>query len=259
MARSSRKRTWILKVIKVWYQNGNGWYSYFGDTELKLTPELLLNDEDLIQVDTRQVQNYARLTGKDGKVSYHWITPPLEIEFGSNGASELFSPMKEDFRDAPTLQPVTLNEGEFRQFFLTAHVTGKHAPGLYRGEIRMLRDSESLGAIPVALRVLPFKLPSPKAYFDLNKDLLVANMSYIGLDLISLQNGGDLKLAERQLRSIVKNMRDHGQSIHPLREDNGLMVPLAGQLCLTIPSPPKPSTPRPDHPCCSKHRVPPAT
>jgi len=44
-----------LKVIKVWYQNGNGWYSYFGDTGLKLTPELLLNDEELIKVDTKKV------------------------------------------------------------------------------------------------------------------------------------------------------------------------------------------------------------
>ena len=34
-----------LKVVKVWYQNKNGWYSYFGDTDFKLCPELLLHDE----------------------------------------------------------------------------------------------------------------------------------------------------------------------------------------------------------------------
>ena len=34
-----------LKVVKCWYQNGNAWYSYFGDTGFKLCPELLLNGD----------------------------------------------------------------------------------------------------------------------------------------------------------------------------------------------------------------------
>ena len=51
-----------LKVVKVWYQNGNAWYSYFGDTGFKLVPELLLHDEDLIRVDEAKKANYARLT-----------------------------------------------------------------------------------------------------------------------------------------------------------------------------------------------------
>lgn len=50
-----------LKVVKVWYQNKNGWYSYFADTGYKLCPELLLNDEDLIRVDTVKEANYARI------------------------------------------------------------------------------------------------------------------------------------------------------------------------------------------------------
>ena len=65
-----------LKVIKVWYQNRNAWWSYFADTELKLVPELLLNDEDLIKVDTERVQNYARITEKDGKTENR--TAPLK-------------------------------------------------------------------------------------------------------------------------------------------------------------------------------------
>src|SRR5690606_10924343 len=41
-----------LKVVKVWYQNGNAWFSYFADVGLTLVPELLLHDEKLIRVDT---------------------------------------------------------------------------------------------------------------------------------------------------------------------------------------------------------------
>ena len=44
-----------LKVVKVWYQNRNAWFSYFADVGgWKLCPELLVNDEDIIRVDTER-------------------------------------------------------------------------------------------------------------------------------------------------------------------------------------------------------------
>ena len=46
-----------LKFVKVWYQNRNAWFSYFGDTGFKLCPELLVNDEDLVRVDTAKGAN----------------------------------------------------------------------------------------------------------------------------------------------------------------------------------------------------------
>ncbi|OGV49949.1 MAG: hypothetical protein A2X49_00610 [Lentisphaerae bacterium GWF2_52_8] len=209
-----------LKFVKVWYQNGNGWYSYFGDTGLKLTPELLLNDEDLIKVDTKKVQNYARLTEKDGKVSYDWITPPLAFD---NRYEEhyrhtsSFRPMMENFADAKTLQPVALNDGEFKQFFLTANVTDKIQPGLYSGEVRLFKDKEQVGTIPVMLKVLPFKLPEPKAYFDTSKDFLVASYNYTSFALIAEENGGDLQLAEKQILAVFKNLKAHNQTLHWVR------------------------------------------
>ena len=54
-----------LKFVKVWYQNGNAWWSYFGDSGVRLCPELLVNDEDLIRVDTEKKANYARLVEPD--------------------------------------------------------------------------------------------------------------------------------------------------------------------------------------------------
>ena len=69
-----------LKFVKVWYQNRNGWFSYFGDTGFKLCPELLVNDEDLIRVDTKKEANYARLVEKDGKKSEKWLNPPRQMD-----------------------------------------------------------------------------------------------------------------------------------------------------------------------------------
>ena len=63
-----------LTVVKVWYQNKNGWFSYFADTGMKLCPELLLHDEDLIRVDTAKEANYARITDADGKTAEWWLT-----------------------------------------------------------------------------------------------------------------------------------------------------------------------------------------
>lgn len=153
-----------LKVVKVWYQNGNGWYSYFSDIGLKLVPELLLNDENLIQVDTQQQANYARV--KDRQV---WISAPRKLDVA-------FDAYQDGFADAKTLQPVAFQAGQFKQFFLTAHVPADAKPGLYRGNIQVTTAGQQPTQIPVALRVLPFALPLPKANYDVNKDFIVTLM-----------------------------------------------------------------------------------
>jgi len=206
-----------LKLIKVWYQNGNGWYSYFGDTGLKLCPELLLNDEDLIKVDTEKKQNYTRIIGKDGKVSWFWITAPMEIDtrYGYPGyrSFQPFLCMQEGFADARTLQPVTLNAGEFKQFFLTVHAVKGQFPGLYRGAVEMVKNGQKLGSIPVTVKVLPFELPKPCSYADTDKPFLVSSYNYNSLDCIYAQNGGDLEHAKKILEATFKDMVAHNQDM----------------------------------------------
>ena len=214
-----------LKTIKVWYQNGNGWYSYFQDPGLKLCPELLLNDEDLIKVDTEKVANYARLTEADGTVTYRWLTAPRAIEnrienAGGYRLDETFCSMKPNFTDAPVFKGATLNEGEFKQFFLTVHADAKQSAGLYKGAIALkTKDGKNVGSIPVEVRVLPFVLPEPKTYFDIEKDFLVFFCEYISFELIRQINGNDQALAEKQLLSLLKNFYRHGEVSPNHRED----------------------------------------
>jgi hypothetical protein len=154
-----------LKFIKVWYQNKNGWFSYFGDTDFKLCPELLLNDEDLIRVDTEKKANYARLVNKKGEKTEHWLNPPRQLNSRSVGggrSTERFHCMREDFRDAATLQPVNLPKNEFKNFFLTVHTKKDTKSGLYKGVVKLAsKKGKALGEIPVAIRVLDFELPQP--------------------------------------------------------------------------------------------------
>ena len=206
-----------LKVVKVWYQNRNGWFSYFGDTGFKLLPELLLNDEDLIRVDERKEANYARLVAKDGKRSEHWINPPRQLDVRTLRepwrTSERFHCMREDFGDAKTLQPVSVEKAKFKQFFLTAHVRRGAKPGLYRGVVRV----GTHGTVPVAIRVLDFDLPAPKCYGAPEKDFLVSSYSYISHDQIAEYNGYDRELARRQFVAVLKNQVAHNQTMHLVR------------------------------------------
>jgi hypothetical protein len=159
-----------LKVVKVWYQNANAWFSYFSDVGLTLVPELLLHDENLIRVDTQTQANYARVQSPSGFREV-WISAPYEVAVP-------FDHYDPGFVDAPSLKPVTLQAGRFKQFILTAHTTPATTPGLYKGAITVEIPGQAQYAIPVAVKVLPFTLPSPKAYLDPKKDFIVSLMGH---------------------------------------------------------------------------------
>ena len=206
-----------LKVVKVWYQNRNAWYSYFGDTGFKLVPELLLNDEELIRVDTEKEANYARLKSADGKTREWWLNPPRQlcrVYWDHYRGGEAFRPMGPEFADADILQPVTLGKGAFKQFFLTAHARKTTPAGLYRGEVEIKGEGERrIGSIPVEIRVLDFELPQPMCYFDDKMPFYVTFYGYDCLMMIMERNGGDPELAKRQFLAVLKDRVAHGQDI----------------------------------------------
>jgi hypothetical protein len=180
-----------LKVVKVWYQNGNGWFSYFADPGLKLVPELLLHDENLIRVDTQKTANYARVKTAQG-TNEVWISAPQKLNIG-------FDPYQDGFADAKTLQPVRFDAGQFKQFVLSVHATPETKPGIYRGHIAVTAEGEQSSLVPVAVRVLPFVLPQPKTNYDLNKDFVV--------NLFSIWP--TLELDSKALLPTLKNLRRH--------------------------------------------------
>lgn len=200
-----------LKTVKVWYQAGNGWTSYFADPGLKLCPELLLNDEDLVKVDEKKGWNYARFEKKGGGYRYHWLNPPRVLDTRNEDArgtrlDDSFLSMAPEFKDAETHQGAKLEKGRYKQFFITVNVTEKQPAGLYKGEVK-LSTGES---IPLAVRVLDFTLPSPKCYFDVKKDFVTWFCEYVSFNIIKQVNGNDQALAEKQLESILKNFARHG-------------------------------------------------
>ena len=214
-----------LKTVKVWYQAGNAWTSYFADNGLRLTPELLLNDEDLVRVDTKKVANSARLTEKDGRVHYRWLTPPSQVDgrglddTGYTGVyvEGSFASMKPNFCDAKTHQGATLKKGEYKQFWLTAEVGKDVKAGLYKGEVKVKGEGEQW-SIPLVLRVLDFELPGPKCYFDVKKDFQTSFCEYVGIEIISSANGNDRELAKKQLSAILRDYARHNYTTPCFRD-----------------------------------------
>ena len=206
-----------LRVVKVWHQNRNGWFSYFADTGTKLCPELLLHDEDLIRVDCEKEANYARITAADGKTSEWWLNPPRKLNgryFDHWVETTAFPSMKPGFADAPSIRPVALPANESKQFILTAHVTPGVPAGIYRGSVAIEQsNNRTVCTVPVALRVLDFELPKPKAYIHPEMDFPICFYSYVDRGHILALNGGDEALMWRQMEAIMRNAVQHGQDM----------------------------------------------
>ena len=196
-----------LRVVKLWLQNGNAWLSYFADVGLKLVPELMLHDEKMVKVDLDVQANYARL--KDGKGERHiWISSPRKLE------DSKFDAVNEPFADAETLQPVSLEKDAFKQFVLTVHAPKGQAPGVYTGAISVTARGRIVAKIPVSVRVLPFVLPAPRSYEDIDEVFIVSFMGGTSLEGLERTFGGDHAKAKAFYRDYLIAMRDHGVS-HP--------------------------------------------
>ena len=194
-----------IRVVKLWFQNGNGWVSYFDDTGLKLTPELLLHDENLIKVvKDKEPANYARVR-KNGKDKFYWVSAPNTAESYRSG----FNQYTEGFCDADKLLPVKLEKDSFKQFFITINADKNQKSGLYKGKVAVTHKGKTLATIPMVVKVLPFELPMPKGYLEPNKPYLHTCMGAMP-NLGRLKRAlGDEKKAKEYYLGQLKSLYNH--------------------------------------------------
>jgi hypothetical protein len=169
-----------IKVVKVWYQQGTAWGGYQSDTTRRIaTPELMLNDETLLHVDHVKKENYLRCD-YGGNTSYRWISVLGPYVDGLPGSE----PKYHWIHDADTLRPFAVQKHAFKQIVLTVHVPKAARPGLYRGAVAARVAGRKVADIPVEVEVLPFELPRPATFRDLERPFLFsAYMSY--MDVVS--------------------------------------------------------------------------
>ncbi len=159
----------------------------------------------MIKVDTDKVANYARIrNGKEDKLV--WISSPMPLDIG-------FNAMQKGFEDAKDMQSVSLTANQFKQFFVTIGVPEKQAPGVYSGSITVHADGKQAAQIPLKLNVLPFSLPLPMTYQNLDMPVLCGVMGHFSWN--NCRNiYKDEKLAETKYREMLQNIKNHNL-LHP--------------------------------------------
>lgn len=160
-----------VKIVKCWWQQGTAWGGFHADMLRRvLTPELLLHDETLVRVDDASKDNYVRCHYQDGSQGYYWLTY-LPMDCRMNGGYYGFR--NRWVRDAETLQPFELENGRFKQFWLTLRVPEDAKPGLYHGRATAMAAGVA-HAVPLTVRVLPFALPKPGVFRDPDREFIVS-------------------------------------------------------------------------------------
>lgn len=204
-----------IRIVKRWYQSSNAWdgYPLQNLTTRVLVPEILLHDDQLIRVDHQTQDNYLRLDKADGpeyvSVSYKRPTEyqkPFQVP--DLGKIE-FNYATEPVSDAKTLQPVMMKSGENRQFWMTLHVPEDAKADLYTGTITLTADAKTIGTFTIELRVLPFELPLPRAYYDMSKDYYTHAMNHARYNIEKALTGSD-ETALSRMRTAYNNMHEHG-------------------------------------------------
>ncbi len=155
-----------IRAVKCWYQAGTAWDGVGQVKKVrKLVPELLLRDDRLVDVDTEAQTNHLRLKFPEGDRAV-----PISDARASTTGSTIRRPEDFPVRDADRLQPLDLAANLNKQYWITVRVPDHARPGVYRAIVRLTGNGSALAQLAVRLRVLPFRLPSPKTYYDESRD-----------------------------------------------------------------------------------------
>ncbi len=199
-----------IRTVKYWHSHESGWFSYFGggkETPV-LTGEILLHDDAMLKVDREKHRNYLRLSYADGEryVDMSRYGPPEGMETFMIGA--------EPVHDAPSFVPMPIRAGDFSQIWVTARIPPDAVPGDYTGSLAISFDGKPAGAIPLRLRVHPFKLPRATSRYNLDVPIITTWYHHIGLET-KLSRGGhygggnSLSNACRRLLAEYRNLAEH--------------------------------------------------
>jgi len=202
-----------IKVVKCWYQRGNAWNSLLILKPWRdLVPELLLNDDTLVKVDYETKENYLKLRFPEGD-KYVWISHVDSAGLDWQSFEEYskrhdLPAEKFPVKDSPTLLPVDIAKGTNKQFWITLKVPEEASPGIYAGKLTLKIGAETVGAIDLKLRVLPFDLSAPKTHYDLTKEF-ECSIYYRGTLGEKAVITSEAK-SEQQVREELENLYNHG-------------------------------------------------
>ena len=176
-----------IKIVKCWYQKGDDMHPE-SPTMREFLPELLLNDDSLVQVSyISDTEGWNQLKTSTG---YHNI----------NNATEGDNYWQVD--DSPILLPVQIDANTNKQFWVTIHVPNGTPSGTYSGSIALTEDGISLKEFGLSVEVLPFTLPE--------SPIIVTLYNYLRLDSLTAPRLSQYWGGFNQVQSALVEMKNHG-------------------------------------------------
>jgi hypothetical protein len=174
-----------LFLVKCWWQAGRTLTNCDPQNPV-LTPELLLKDPDLVQVDNIKKRNV--LQHPDGP------------------------------QDAATLQRVTVPRGALQQYWITVHVPKQTPPGTYQGALEVTLRGAAGIRLPLSVTVLPFELEPPVLEYGIYYEAFLYDPDYYGPDTPKPHYNSLVRSREQYLAE-MRDLKAHGVD-HPACEDD---------------------------------------
>lgn len=155
-----------IKSVKVWYQAEEAWkeigrYKSVKSEKEILVPELLLNDDELIKVDSNKRMNYLKINTDEGE---KYIAKNSKEKLKK---SELYLSPDYKVKDAQSLQPIKVALHKNQQIWVTVYVPENTKAGDYTATITILTRGRELAKVPFKLKVLPFELAEPRLEYGM--------------------------------------------------------------------------------------------
>lgn len=136
-----------MKAMPVNTDSASFMYSPMERTGMKvLTPELLVNDYELVETDPKTRTTYVR-SGQGSAAALVRVDDPAGVKAKTLDAFRVI--------DSKSLLPVPLKAHENQQFWIDVTIPPDVAPGIYHSEVHFSDDEKSLGGIPIMIDVRP--------------------------------------------------------------------------------------------------------
>jgi PKD repeat protein len=203
-----------IKTVKVWYQaayNSEG-YATIG---YYLTPELLLNNDNIVRVNLTTQKNYVWVYNASFPAGFYH---PVDNTSKSNWSADY---KIYDEKTGGEMYPFTVPLNENKQIWLTTLVPPEQVAGNYTGTIWVNSSSTVATPITYNVRVLPITLDSSSMdygiyYMATLTDTAAANGVY----------SSAYKVAD-QYRVELEDMEKHGFEYPILYQDNNSFMDTA--------------------------------
>ena len=190
-----------IKIVKSWYQSGEK--DILNEGKKFLLPELLLNDDSLVRVDTKEEENYLKLSFPEGE-KYVCISKKEGFQDIPAKKGRWLTAEEFPVKDSPVLLPVNIPKDTNKQFWVTVKVPDNASAGTYTGDIKIRTKDAFIGDIKLRVKVLPFKLSQPCLTYSI---FYSAGIEFSGKGSIS-----DSDKNEEQLRKELEDLKAHGIS-----------------------------------------------